>query len=148
MAILDAPLNAEPHTVESYRRLLASDNGTLYYPWLRVTDGPAKTDGCVPPCGHVAGIYNRCDRNAGVHKAPANELVHGVVDLERALSNTDQAPLNEGGVNCLRTFPRRGIRVWGARTLSNLPEWRYVNVRRVILTAGRWIERNMEIYRL
>lgn len=129
--------------VQDQRRILTSNNGTLYYPWVRVQGGPAETGGCVPPCGHVAGVYNRCDRQIGVHKAPANELLRGVIELQRMLNNLEQEPLNDIGVNCLRVFARRGIRIWGARTLGNLEEWRYVNVRRVFLTAGRWIERNM-----
>lgn len=144
MAILDAPQHAAPAEVEAHRRLLAGDNGALYYPWVKTTTGPAVTGGCVPPCGHVAGVYNRCDRRTGVFKAPANEVVHGVIDLARTLTDTEQAPLNTAGINCLRTFTRRGIRVWGARTLSTLDAWRYVNVRRVFLTAGRWLEYTLQ----
>ena len=130
-------------SVQDQRRILTSNNGTLYYPWVHVQGGPPETGGCVPPSGHVAGVYNRCDRQIGVHKAPANEVLRGVIELQRMLNNLEQEPLNDIGVNCLRVFARRGIRIWGARTLGNLEEWRYVNVRRVFLTAGRWIERNM-----
>ncbi len=143
MAILDALNAAADGAVLDQRRVLTSNNGTLYYPWVRVAQGPDVTGGCVPPCGHVAGVYNRCDRQTGVHKAPANELLAGVIDLPRLLNDGDQAPLNNKGVNCLRVFVRRGVRVWGARTLGSLEEWQYINVRRVFLTAGRWIERNM-----
>jgi phage tail sheath protein FI len=79
----------------------------------------------------------------GVHKAPANEILEGVVDLEVNLTHDQQGPLNVRGINCLRAFPGRGIRIWGARTLSSDIFWRYVNVRRLFLTVGRWIERNM-----
>lgn len=144
LAILDSMRSAEPEMVEAHRRALAADNGAIYYPWLRVTDGPALTDGHVPPCGHIAGIYNRCDRRTGVHKAPANELIRGAIDLERTLNDDEQAPLNLAGVNCLRVFTRRGIRVWGARTVSNREVWRYINVRRVFLTLGRWLEYTMQ----
>jgi hypothetical protein len=116
-------------------------NGALYYPWVQVPNGPAKTEGFVPPCGHIAGIYARVDARIGVHKAPANEIVEGAIDLERQLKDEDQKLLNEVGVNCLRAFPGRGIRVWGARTLSGQPEWRYVNVRRLFTTLVRWIDR-------
>jgi Bacteriophage tail sheath protein len=117
-------------------------NGALYYPWVRVPDGPVSTGGFVPPCGHIAGVYARADARIGVHKAPANEILEGVIDLERELKDDDQSLLNEVGVNCLRAFPGRGIRVWGARTLSARPEWRYVNVRRLFTTLVRWIDRN------
>lgn len=144
IALLDAPPDLAPEAVLAHRRLLSGNNGAFYYPWLCVAEGPERTDRCVPPCGHVAGIYNRVDRNTGVHKAPANEMIEGAINLARPLNDAEQAPLNDAGVNCLRVFTRRGIRVWGARTLSHLDEWRYVNVRRVFLTAGRWIERNMQ----
>jgi hypothetical protein len=91
----------------------------------------------------VAGVYTRSDREVGVHKAPANAVLEGVVNLERSLSSADQERLNPEGVNCIRGFPGRGIRVWGARTLSNEPAWAYVNVRRIFLTAARWIEANL-----
>src|SRR4030095_14971005 len=76
-------------------------NSALYYPWVRVPDGPASTGGFVPPCGHIAGVYARVDARIGVHKAPANEILEGVVDLERQLKDDDQSLLNEVGVNCL-----------------------------------------------
>jgi len=88
-------------------------------------------------------VYARSDQRIGVHKAPANEVLEGVLDLEAGVTDADQGRLNPVGVNCLRAFPGRGIRIWGARTLSNDSAWTYVNVRRLFLTAGRWIERNM-----
>jgi phage tail sheath protein FI len=113
-------------------------NGALYFPWLRTTEGRF-----VPPCGHVAGIFARTDARVGVFKAPANEEVFGVLDLGMSVDNTIQDQLNPEGINCLRAFPGRGIRVWGARTLSRDPNWRYVNVRRLFLTLRRWIDLNM-----
>jgi phage tail sheath protein FI len=86
----------------------------------------------VPPCGHVAGVYARVDVSRGVHKAPANELVMGAGNLVRHITPEEQAELNSNGVNCIRYFPNRGIRIWGARTLAEAEsEWRYVNVRRL-----------------
>lgn len=112
--------------------------GALYYPWLKTGAGRL-----VPPCGHVAGIYARSDGNVGVHKAPANEEIYGVFDLETNVTASMQGGLNPQGVNCLRAFAGRGIRVWGARTLSRDEAWRYVNVRRLFLTVCRWIDMNM-----
>jgi phage tail sheath protein FI len=96
----------------------------------------------VPPAGHVAGIYARSDRERGVHKAPANEVVRDIITrdinatrkpLEFTLARGDHDILNPRGINVIRDFraDRRGIRVWGARTLSGDPLWRYVNVRRL-----------------
>jgi hypothetical protein len=118
-------------------------NAALYYPWLRVEGW----DGPVPPCGHVAGVYALSDARVGVHKPPANERLDGVLDLETLLDDAANAALNAGGVNCIRAFPGRGVRVWGARALSGAdaapPEeaaWKYVSVRRTVLTLGRWID--------
>jgi Bacteriophage tail sheath protein len=142
-AILDAWPCAGVADVLRQRSGLNATDGALYYPWIGVADSQATNITFVPPCGHVAGIYARSDQRAGVYKAPANEILEGVLDLKVDLSRLDQEQLNPAGVNCLRGFPGRGIRVWGARTLSVDPEWTYVNVRRLFLTVGRWIQRNM-----
>ena len=123
---------------------LSGTNGALYYPWIRVPGGPTSTGGLVPPCGHVAGVYAATDQRVGVHKAPANQELASVLDLAVNLTDAQQGELDpNGGVNCLRAFPGRGIRIWGARTLSKDPAWTYINVRRLFLTVGRWIERTM-----
>lgn len=142
-ALLDALLGADSDHLLAQRQALTGENGALYYPWLGVRNGPAVTNGFVPPCGHVAGVIARTDQQRGVHKAPANERLEGVVDLAEKLTDEQQGTLNEANLNALRAFPRRGIRIWGARTLSQQVAWRYINVRRIFLTAGRWIERNM-----
>jgi len=139
-AVLDAPPSGTID-VAAHREALRGSNGALYYPWIApLSEAGLPAAAFVPPCGHVAGVYARSDDRFGVHKAPANELVEGVVDLERNLSDDEQGDLNVNGINALRTFRGRGIRVWGARTLSRDEAWRYVNVRRIFLTAARWIE--------
>ena len=105
----------------------------FYYPWLRIRDPATETRKLVPPGGHVAGIYSRSDQEKGVHKAPANEVVRGAQELQHSITKGEQATLNPRGVNCIRSFPGRGIRVWGARTMSSDPSWKYVNVRRLFL---------------
>ena len=141
-AILDSRRGDGSDNVWEQWSSIDGANGALYYPWVRVHDFRGELT-LVPPCGHVAGVYSRTDQTRGVHKAPANEIVEGVVDLERNLSNDDQDYLNPRRVNCLRSFPGRGIRIWGARTLSGQPGWTYVNVRRLFLTAVRWINWHM-----
>jgi len=146
-ALLDARPGAGLDQVLAQRNGLDGDggiggiggNGALYHPWLR-SMGSGRL---VPPCGHVAGVVARCDQRTGVHKAPANEELEGVVDLAVGLTDADQALLNPAGVNALRAFPGRGIRIWGARTLSHQAAWTYINVRRLFLTAARWIELNL-----
>lgn len=152
-AILDGVPALDSDVVTAQRNALAGEAGgygALYYPWLWAQggDGPPRY---VPPCGHLAGIYSRNDRRVGVHKAPANEVVEGVLDLQINLTGPQVGGLyetqvgapNQGAVNCLRAFPGRGIRVWGARTLSTDPAWRDVNARRLVGTISRWIERFM-----
>jgi len=153
-----AILDALPEGKESMNKVVAQRHqitkglrepvsGALYYPWLRIAK-----DRSVPPSGHVAGIFARSDARVGVFKAPANEEILGVLDLsvgvlgkfsEIKISNQIQDQLNPEGVNCLRAFPGRGIRVWGARSLNGDPDWRYVNVCRLVITLRRWIEMNM-----
>ncbi|MBL8392592.1 MAG: phage tail sheath family protein [Candidatus Accumulibacter sp.] len=143
LAILDTAPKSSVDSVLDQRQRLTQGlteplNGALYHPWLQTG-----RDQWVPPCGHVAGIFARTDARVGVFKAPANEKVVDALDLEAALDNPLQDRLNPEGVNCLRALPGRGIRVWGARTLNRDPAWRHVNVRRLFLTVGRWIDRNM-----
>ncbi|WP_199322287.1 phage tail sheath subtilisin-like domain-containing protein [Leptolyngbya sp. FACHB-321] len=143
MAILDALPDSSSAAVKQQRLDVLRNqqepvNAALYYPWLRNSQKRL-----VPPCGHVAGIFARSDAARGVFKAPANEEVRDALDLEIPIDNTVQDDLNPAQINCLRSFPGRGIRVWGARTLSRDPNWRYINVRRVFLTLGRWIDSNM-----
>ncbi len=131
-----APAHAQNVAVLSQRAALTSSDATLYHPWLLV-HGADETTRRVPPCGHVAGVYARTDRATGVHKAPANEPLRDALDLDRELTGDLQGDLNRVGINCLRVFPGRGIRVWGARTLSLDAAWTYVNVRRLVLTLAR-----------
>jgi phage tail sheath protein FI len=121
-----------------------SSYAAIYYPWVRVFDPRTSDTLLVPPSGHVTGIYARTDVERGVHKAPANEALRGIVQvdingtrrpLEFTLGKREHDILNPRGINVIRDFraDRRGIRVWGARTISSDPQWRYVNVRRLLL---------------
>ena len=150
-AILDSvPVASVNDVIDQCKKLAMGQkepvNGALYYPWL-ITSVTSSKPNPVPPCGHVAGIYARSDARTGVFKAPANEEIFGVLDLESQIDNSIQDELNPARVNCLRAFPGRGIRVWGARTVGSVPadpDWLYVNVRRLFLTLRRWIDLNME----
>jgi phage tail sheath protein FI len=111
-----------------------SKYAALYYPWIQVPNqnpNATSTTMLMPPSGHMAGIWARSDGERGVHKAPANEVARGVLGLALNVTHAEQGVLNPVGVNCIRAFPGRGIRVWGARTLSSDPSWRYLNVRRL-----------------
>jgi phage tail sheath protein FI len=134
MAILDAPPDMLPQDILEWRMNTAgydSKFATLYYPWLEVMNPLTNQPLLVPPSGHVAGVWCRTDTTRGVHKAPANEVTLGVNGLGFQVTHAEQGGLNKVGINCIRSFPGRGIRIWGARTLSSDPEWRYINVRRL-----------------
>ncbi|GGM56933.1 tail protein [Micromonospora sonchi] len=149
MAILDPPPALNAQQVREWRTDQAgydSKYAALYYPWIKVFDPVAGINRFMPPSGHLAGVWARNDGSRGVHKAPANEVIRGAVALETQLTRAEQELLNPLGVNCIRAFPGRGILVWGARTLSSDPAWRYLNVRRLfnyleesILNGTQWV---------
>jgi len=154
-AILDAPPEQGVQDVKEWRTGGAgydSKFGALYYPWIKVANQIPKAQRAnpdedlisVPPCGHIAGVYARVDTERGVHKAPANEIVRGAVDLVANVTRNEQDLLNPIGINCIRAFPNMGIRVWGARTLTSDPAWRYVNVRRLFNYIEESIEENTQ----
>lgn len=150
-ALIDPPENATVSDVRAFRSRFDSSYAALYHPWLRVNAPSPDADGRsvpmtvdVPPSGAVAGIYARSDDERGVHEAPANEVVRGIAGLVASVSGADQELLNPEGVNALRSFPGRGIRVWGARTISADPEWKYVNVRRLMIFLEHSIERSTQ----
>ncbi len=134
VAILDAPPGLNAQQVKEWRVDKAgydSKYASLYWPWVKVFDPLSGQAKFVPPSGHVAGIWARNDDTRGVHKAPANEVVRGAITLALNLTKAEHDQLNPNGINCIRAFPGRGIRIWGARTLSSDPSWRYLNVRRL-----------------
>jgi phage tail sheath protein FI len=116
----------------------------FYYPWIYMIDPVTNNKKLVPAGGHIAGIYARSDTERGVHKAPANEVVRGAQELQFNLTKAEQDILNPKGVNCIRAFPGRGIRVWGARTTSSDPLWKYLNVRRLFLYVEESIEQGTQ----
>jgi uncharacterized protein len=147
-AVLDTPPNLNAQQALEWRNYINFDNSyaALYYPWIKIADysdspNPSKL---VPPSGHVVGIYNNTDADRGVHKAPANETIRGAVGVELSLSRAEQDLLNPIGVNCIRAFPGRGIRVWGGRTLSNNGSWRYINVRRLFIMVEASLDQGLQ----
>jgi hypothetical protein len=149
LAIIDPPPGLNAREIRVWRQETSnydSKYAALYYPWIKVFDPAGGQTRLIPPSGHVAGIWARNDSERGVHKAPANEVVRGAVDLEMQITRGEQDLLNPLGINCIRSFPGRGIRVWGARTLSSDPAWRYLNIRRYfnyleesILAGTQWV---------
>jgi phage tail sheath protein FI len=134
VAILDTPPGLNAQQVRDWRVTTAgydSKYAALYWPWVKVFDPSEGQAVFIPPSGHMAGIWGRNDDSRGVHKAPANEVVRGAVTLETQITKNEHDLLNPVGINCIRSFPGRGIRVWGARTISSDPAWRYLNIRRL-----------------
>ena len=133
-AILDVPMELKKtNDVANFRDMYDSTYAAMYHPWLQMYDAGAKRSDYFPPSGAMAGIYARSDNERGVHKAPANEVVRGCTGLSCNYNTGEQDILNPIGVNLIRSFPGRGIRVWGARTLSSNGLWKYLNVRRLFI---------------
>ncbi len=152
MAVLDAPPGMNPQQIKEWRSDTAmydSAFAALYYPWIRV-ENPSPSNGAdaemlIPPSGHIAGVWARVDETRGVWKAPANETIAGCLDVEYPVTKAEQSLLNPIGINCIRPFGTRGIRIWGGRTLASDTDWRYLNVRRLfnmvettILDGTQW----------
>jgi len=152
VALLDAPRfdggrgAVDLGEIRAWRRRFDTSFAALYYPWVEVYDplAPGPRLRALPPSGHVAGVFARTDLGPGVHKAPANAELRWAQGLTREVGPEEQGFLNPLGVNCLRTFPGRGIRLYGARTLSLDPRWRYVNVRRLLLMIEEAVEESSQ----
>jgi hypothetical protein len=138
-AVIDSKKSSTLNDLDPRTKLADSSFAGFYHPWIVISDPTTGARKLVPPGGHVLGIYARTDSERGVFKAPANEIVRGALDLEADLKDADQNTLNPKGVNVTRRFPGRGIRVWGARTISSNALWKYVSVRRLFIFLERSI---------
>ncbi len=130
IAVLDSGNAQSIADVRALRAKLDSSYAAIYYPWVTILDPVTNKEINLPPSGFVAGIYARNDVNRAVYKAPANEVVTLAIGFESLLNKAQQDVLNPLGINCFRFFEDRGYRLWGARTISSDPEWKYVNLRR------------------
>ncbi|MCW7541907.1 phage tail sheath subtilisin-like domain-containing protein [Aquabacterium sp. A7-Y] len=144
IAVLDS---AQGHTMSEVRNMRArmdSKHAALYYPWVTVLDPITRGEIDLPPSGFVAGIYARNDVDRGVYKAPANEEVRLALGFETLINKGQQEVLNPEGINCFRFFEGRGMRLWGARTISSDPEWKYINVRRYFAYLERSVDKGTQ----
>jgi hypothetical protein len=144
VAVLDSGDGQTLGNVRSFRAGIDTTRAALYYPWVRVFDPLTEREIHLPASGFVAGVYARNDVERGVHKAPANEVVRLATGFELLLNKAQQDVLNPEGINCLRYFEGRGYRVWGARTASSDPEWKYLNVRRYFAYLERSVEKGTQ----
>jgi hypothetical protein len=130
VAALDTPSSLLPDDALAFRNLRSSNYASVYYPWITIASPADGSPLAVPPAAYMAGIWARSDNNYGVIKAPANEVVRSAIDFATRVNKAQQELLNPEGVNCLRYFPGPGFLVWGARTISDDPEWKYLSMRR------------------
>lgn len=147
-AILDSspfdPADPTFNAIQQQRQNLNSDGGyaALYFPWIGISNPAGSGKILVPPSGHTAGIFANNDSFFGVYKAPANERVTKALSVEVLLTDDEQGPLNDLGINVIRTFPFQGVKIWGARTIAppDVTAWRFVNVRRLLLFIEKSIQ--------
>jgi phage tail sheath protein FI len=140
MILIDPPPASDQQQLLSIRNMVNSSFAAIYAPWLMVRDRHSKRALALPPSGFVAGVIARVDATRGIYKAPANEVIQRIVGLERNITETEQSVLNPQGVNVLRSLPDRSYRIWGARTASAEPEWKYLSVRRYFTYLEKSIE--------
>ena len=144
IAVIDPPEAQKIADVRKLKAKLDSKYAALYYPWVRIFDPITRQAINLPPSGFVAGIYARNDSERAVYKAPANEVVRGAIGFETLINTAQQEVLNPEGINCFRFFEGRGYRLWGARTISSDPEWKYVNLRRYFAYLERSIDKGTQ----
>jgi len=144
IAVLDSIKGESIADVRAYRAKFDSSHAAFYYPWVRIIDPQTGQENLYPPSGFVAGIYARNDIERAVYKAPANEIVTLALGFEKPINKAQQEVLNPEGVNCFRFFEGRGMRLWGARTASSDPEWKYVNLRRYFAYLERSIDKGTQ----
>jgi hypothetical protein len=144
IAVIDSAKGQTIADVRALRALYDSSHAAFYYPWVRIIDPVTQLENHYPPSGFVAGIYARNDIERAVYKAPANEVVNLAIGFETLINKSQQEVLNPEGVNCFRYFEGRGMRLWGARTMSSDPEWKYVNLRRYFAYLERSIDKGTQ----
>jgi uncharacterized protein len=144
IAVVDSVKGQSIAETRALRALYDSSYAAFYYPWVRILDPATGVENHYPPSGFVAGIYARNDIERAVYKAPANEVVTLSIGFETLLNKSHQEVLNPEGVNCFRFFEGRGMRLWGARTMSSDPEWKYVNLRRYFAYLERSIDKGTQ----
>src|SRR6185295_1845016 len=144
IAVIDSGNEQTLNQVQDMRARFDSSWGAMYYPWVRILDPVTRAPIFLPPSGFVTGIYARNDITRAVYKAPANEVVNLSIGFEVLLNKAQQDVLNPLGVNCFRFFEGRGYRLWGGRTMSSDPEWKYVSLRRYFAFLEHSIDRGTQ----
>jgi phage tail sheath protein FI len=144
IAVIDSIRSQSIADVRAYRGKFDSKYAAFYYPWVKIVDPVTNQENVYPPSGFVAGIFARNDIERAVYKAPANEVVNLALGFEKFINKGQQEVLNPEGINCFRFFEGRGNRLWGARTMTSDPEWKYVNLRRYFAYLERSIDKGTQ----
>jgi phage tail sheath protein FI len=155
VAVFDTPDNLEPTAVTNWIAAQGLPQaflqfGAAYYPWVLVPDGLTDEQSArrVPTSGHVAGVYAQVDNSVGVQHPPANIELQFAVDVAKEPTVAKLGNLNEKGINVIRAFPGRGIRVWGARSLAaafdQQAAWWFIHVRRTLSMIEDSVEKSMQ----
>ena len=138
--LLDSLPGQDMKAAVEWRGRFDSSHAAFYFPWIKVRKGE-EVLAPLPPSGHVAGSIARADATEGVHRAPANQKLEGLVDVDKRIRKRDRDYCFDHRVNTLISFPGRGIRIWGARTLSSDQQFTQINVRRLYILIRKSIDR-------
>jgi len=139
-AIVLPPSGQTPQQAITYMRTTLAKNSSyyaLYYPWVIIADPLQNSRPRVfPPIGHIAGVYARTDNSRNVSKAPAgitDGALSYVIGVEYEMTKGERDAVYPARVNPIVQSPYTGRAVWGARTGSLDPEWKYIQVRRLFM---------------
>jgi hypothetical protein len=139
-AILDVPAHLDSVEILNWAKKFDSSFAASYFPFIDMLD-PLDQTGTrtvrVPPSGAICGSISAVDSQDGIFHAPANVLLHGAVGLASRIEDSEYEMLYPAGINLLKYFPGKGIKIWGARTMSSNPDWRFINVRRTFSSICR-----------
>ena len=147
-AVLDTPIGSNLQQARTHRQNFDSTRAAIYYPGLVVPNqfGDKGETMVIPSSGHTLGVYARTDVTRGVHKVPANEVLRGIQRFEVGLNKGEQDILNPINLNCMRDFrsENRGLRIYGGRVATSDPEFKYVNVRRLMLFIEQSLDTGLQ----
>jgi len=142
-AVLDSPNGQTIEQVRALRARFCSSRAALYWPWVKARDANG-SEILLPPSGFIAGVFARVDLERGVNVSPADQPVRGASGVEAGIDDAQAAALDAQGIGCIREVAGRGIRVWNAATLTDDPEWKYVNIRRYLSYLERSIDEGLQ----
>jgi phage tail sheath protein FI len=146
VALLDPDASAGPPTltgIQTQRLQFDTKYAAIYFPRIIIRDADDQSR-AIGPAGHMAGLCARIDNERGVYKSPGNEVLRNLTDLEVIVTKGEHEVLNPqpNNINVIRDLRREGlgIRIYGARCITSLADWKYLAVRRLFIAIERSIE--------